>query len=62
MKVDVILKDHSKKSFECCFFSNSSTNSVNDCLIYVPKGLTNDVRNRKICCAMSKVLCFSVSE
>lgn len=62
MKVTVLLKDYSEKSFDCCWFSNSSTNSVNDCLIYVPKGLTNDVRNRKICCAMSKVLSFSVSE
>lgn len=61
MRLEILKKDKSLITLSCSWFSNSSTRSENDFLIYIPFGLNSCPENRKVICKMSDILCFQVT-
>lgn len=61
MRLEILKKDRTLISLWCSWFSNISTSSENDFLIYVPLGLSPCPKYGKVICKMSDILCFQVS-
>ena len=63
MVLKILFKNKEIHEFHVAWVSNTSTKfgTEKDRILYIPFGMTNDIRNRKVI-PMSDVLCWEICE